>query len=145
MKTLTSEKAVGKRFPVGGDSFVYLGGVDGFSTIDYTGVAGVPGPPLHVHHTIDEAWYILEGKVEFQVGDERVTKSTGSLTMIPRGTAHTFKVLADARWLGIFSPGEGWNLVRKLGEILPPDGPPDQDAVLSLFASYETDIIGPPL
>jgi hypothetical protein len=29
---------------------------------------GVPGPPQHVHREYDEAWYILQGEVEFDLG-----------------------------------------------------------------------------
>ena len=31
------------------------------------------GPPPHVHRNEDETFYVLEGRVEFRLGDERVT------------------------------------------------------------------------
>jgi quercetin dioxygenase-like cupin family protein len=33
--------------------------------------AGFAGPPLHVHPDFDETFYVLEGELTFQVGDER--------------------------------------------------------------------------
>jgi uncharacterized cupin superfamily protein len=30
------------------------------------------GPPLHLHHREDEAFYVLEGEYEIQSGDDRI-------------------------------------------------------------------------
>jgi uncharacterized RmlC-like cupin family protein len=48
------------------------------------------GPPLHVHPTFDELFFVLEGKLTFQVGDEVKTIATGKSLHAPRGTPHTF-------------------------------------------------------
>ena len=46
---------------------------------------------------------------------------------------------------GIFSPGRYMRLLEELGELIPPDGPPDLAAVEALFARYDTEIVsGPP-
>ena len=47
------------------------------------------GPPLH-HHPWDEAYFVVEGDVEFQLGDriERVTQ--GNFVYTPAGLAHCF-------------------------------------------------------
>jgi len=58
--------------------------------------AGVPpGPPqliapLHVHHSDDEAWYVLEGVLRVQVGDEVVEARVGAGVFVVRGTKHTY-------------------------------------------------------
>src|SRR5437762_13838694 len=31
------------------------------------------GPPPHIHSREDESFFVLEGEVEFQVGDEKIT------------------------------------------------------------------------
>jgi quercetin dioxygenase-like cupin family protein len=54
-----------------------------------------PGPPLH-HHDFDEAFYVLEGELTFQVVDQLVTAGPGELVFAPRGIAHTFANLSDA-------------------------------------------------
>ena len=46
-----------------------------------------PGPPLH-HHDFDEAFYVLEGELIFQVDDALVTKGAGELAFAPRNVAH---------------------------------------------------------
>jgi quercetin dioxygenase-like cupin family protein len=68
--------------------------------------AGWPGPPLH-HHDFDEAFYVLDGALTFQVGEELVTAGPGALAFAPRGVHHTLANLADvpARYLLIITPG----------------------------------------
>ena len=55
----------GRVFTIGGDRVTVKGVADalgvGFALIDYRAAPGVPGPPLHRHDDIDEAWYLLEG------------------------------------------------------------------------------------
>lgn len=50
------------------------------------------GPPIHVHHRDDEAYYILEGKYEIYRANEPPSKATtGSFIYFPKGVAHTYK------------------------------------------------------
>jgi len=46
--------------------------------------------PLHKHNNDDEAWYVLEGTLGFQIGDERVEADAGQAVIVPRGTPHTY-------------------------------------------------------
>jgi quercetin dioxygenase-like cupin family protein len=52
-----------------------------------------PGPPLH-HHDFDEAFYVLEGELIFQVGDALITKRAGEFAFAPRNVVHTFATTA---------------------------------------------------
>jgi quercetin dioxygenase-like cupin family protein len=63
------------------------------------------GPPLH-KHDFDEAFYILEGELIFQVEDELITKRAGELAFIPRNVAHALanQSDADARYLLVCTP-----------------------------------------
>ena len=67
--------------------------------------AGRQGPPLH-HHDFDEAFYVLEGELTFQLGDELFTRGAGELAFAPRGVAHTYANLSgdDARALLVCTP-----------------------------------------
>jgi hypothetical protein len=49
-----------------------------------------PIAPLHLHHLDDEAWYVLGGKLAFQLDRETVELRAGGGMLVPRGTAHTF-------------------------------------------------------
>jgi len=53
------------------------------------------GPPLHTHD-FDEAFYMLEGELIFQVDEELATKGTGELFFAPRNVAHTLANHSDA-------------------------------------------------
>lgn len=46
--------------------------------------------PPHVHHRDDEAWYVLEGALCIQIGENVVEARAGSGVVVPRGTAHTY-------------------------------------------------------
>jgi mannose-6-phosphate isomerase-like protein (cupin superfamily) len=139
------EPGAGRRFTIGGDEIFLKGSTEhdgaGFSVVEYRG-AVQPGPPMHVHHTFEECWVILEGEVEFRVGDQSTIGRPGSFFLVPRGVHHTFQVLSPARWVGIFSPARYVGLIEELGALIPADGPPDQDAILALFKRYDSDIVG---
>jgi mannose-6-phosphate isomerase-like protein (cupin superfamily) len=68
--------------------------------------AGWGGPPLH-HHDFDEAFYVLDGEVTFQLGDEVTTAGPGTLVFAPRGSHHTLANLGTgpARYLLVCTPG----------------------------------------
>jgi quercetin dioxygenase-like cupin family protein len=53
------------------------------------------GPPLHTHD-FDEAFYMLDGELIFQVEDALVTKGAGELSFAPRNVAHTLANHNDA-------------------------------------------------
>ena len=53
------------------------------------------GPPLHTHD-FDEAFYMLEGELIFQVGDELVTKRAGEVSFAPRNVPHALANHSDA-------------------------------------------------
>jgi len=46
--------------------------------------------PPHVHHCDDEAWYVLEGELCIQMGEDVVEARAGSSVLVPRGTPHTY-------------------------------------------------------
>jgi mannose-6-phosphate isomerase-like protein (cupin superfamily) len=45
---------------------------------------------LHVHHSDDEAWYVLEGTLGFCLGDKKVTAPVGSAVLAPAGMPHAY-------------------------------------------------------
>jgi quercetin dioxygenase-like cupin family protein len=62
-------------------------------------------PPLH-RHDFDETFYILEGELTFQLGDDVVTRKAGEIAFAPRGVPHTYANLsgAPARALLVITP-----------------------------------------
>ncbi len=49
------------------------------------------GPPPHVHSREEESFYILEGEITFQIGEDRVVATAGTFANMPVGTPHSFK------------------------------------------------------
>lgn len=59
---------------------------------------------LHVHHTDDEAWHVLQGELTFRYTDRSETVGPGTTVFVRAGTPHTFNAAADARYLIILTP-----------------------------------------
>jgi quercetin dioxygenase-like cupin family protein len=49
------------------------------------------GPPPHVHSREEEGFYVLEGEITFQIGDERLVAGAGTFANMPVGTLHSFR------------------------------------------------------
>jgi mannose-6-phosphate isomerase-like protein (cupin superfamily) len=73
-----------------------LGSADNdFVVAEWRDGGGPPGPPrliapLHVHHRDDEAWYVFEGTLCVQKGEDVVEVPAGAGVLVPHGTAHTY-------------------------------------------------------
>jgi quercetin dioxygenase-like cupin family protein len=68
---------------------------------------GWDGPPLH-HHDFDEAFYVLEGELTFQLGEQLRGAGPGELIFAPRGAIHTLANLSErqARYILVCTPGQ---------------------------------------
>ncbi len=53
------------------------------------------GPPPHVQHREDEAFYVLEGEYGFLNEDLTMRVGAGSLIYVPRGHLHAHKNMGD--------------------------------------------------
>lgn len=78
-----------------------------YSIIDYISPPTGLGPPLHIHREMDETFYVTEGGLHFQVGEERILAGPGTIVHAPAGVKHAFwnSGSAPARMLVTFSPG----------------------------------------
>ena len=111
------------------------------------------GPPLHVHHGVDEAVWIIQGHVRFRCGERDFTIGPGSFVLLPRDVPHTFLVIGeqDAVLLGLLAPGGSERYFADIGEpaisvtaVSP--GPPDPEAVRRADERWNTEsVVGPPL
>lgn len=93
--------------------------------------------PRHVHHADDEAFYVLEGTLAFELAGETITVDAGGAVMIPKGTVHTWwnPGVEPARYL-IVMTRRVHELISQLhapGETRSPD---------ELFRAYESEIVG---
>ena len=107
----------------------------------------------HIHHAETEAFYVLDGEVEFLKGEQTVRVRVGEFVFIPRGVVHGFKNVGQepARCLGIVTPGGlAEKLLTGLGEpakaeTLPPlpEGPPDVEKIAQIVSKYDTEMVLP--
>ena len=101
---------------------------------------GEKGPDPHVHRQHTDAFYVLEGEVEFKLGPnlETVTGLPGTLAAAPPNVVHTFRNASDATaiFLNFHAPSMGFgDHIRGRGNAFdqfepPADGGLDE-AVLS--------------
>lgn len=75
------------------------------SIVELSSPPGFAGPPLH-RHDFDESFYVLEGELTFQLGDDVVTRRAGELAFAPRNVAHAYANHGDvdARALMVCTP-----------------------------------------
>ena len=107
-------------------------------------------PPMHVQLDEDEAFYVLDGEVEFEVDGEVVPATPGTFAFVARGSAHTFRVLTEtARFLVICSGKPTDNLEEffvAMGEpagerVLPEPKAPDLDRLLVLTEQMGIELV----
>lgn len=80
--------------------------------------SGTIGATPHVHHGHDEAYYVVEGRVTFLLGDDPTTVGAGSFILVPRETMHAFRSDGEARLLILHSPGGFEEYFRKAFPLL---------------------------
>lgn len=68
---------------------------------------GYVGPDAHIHKQHTDAFYVLEGALEFELDGERVSAPTGTLVAATPGVVHTFRNAGDerVRFLNVHAPG----------------------------------------
>lgn len=74
---------------------------------------GEQGPDLHEHREHADAFYVLEGEIEFRLGPggaRQIHADAGTLVLVPAGVAHAFRNEsgASARFLNIHAPSKGF-------------------------------------
>lgn len=102
------------------------------------------GPPLHIHPSQDEIFYISQGSYLFQCADEKFTLQKGDMIFLPRGVPHAFAQLSDTgKLLYFFQPsGKMEDYFRAMGNF---EGIPTQEEGAKLFQEHDMQISGPPL
>lgn len=125
---------------------VLLAGPAEVAVVDMEMATGSAGPPLHVHPTHGEGFYVLAGLLTVQVDAEIVTAGPGTWLWAPRDTPHTLANLGTdaARVLCVFAPG---GFERRFQRILAEldGGTVPAGLVEPSEAERATRIVGPPL
>ena len=91
--------------------------------------------PLHQHNHTHEAIFVLDGGLDFRLGDSRYQLSAGDFASIPPGTVHAYRMESHrTRFISWTTGAEGGGIYRILGrptsamvhensaeDVLPPD------------------------
>lgn len=122
-----------------------LGSVcDSFAVAEWRDAGGQPGPPrpiapLHKHNNDDEAWYVLEGRLCVQRGDEVVDVPAGAGVLVTRGTPHTYWNPGpdQTRYLLFMTP-----TILKLIEAIHRLEKRDAASLKAVFEQYDSVLLG---
>jgi len=86
---------------------------------------------LHIHHSDDEAWHILEGTLTFRFSGRTIEAHAGTTVFVPAGVAHTYyEAAGPTRYLIIMTPR-----LRELIAALHGTPRDEHSAILRKFAS----------
>jgi quercetin dioxygenase-like cupin family protein len=101
---------------------------------------------LHVHRVHEEAFYMLEGECEWQVGSQLVRARPGTFVFIPPGVTHNITNASDrpARMLLIISPPGYEHFFEELEKLVTRGGPPDANGIAELTNRYDTEQLSAP-
>jgi quercetin dioxygenase-like cupin family protein len=94
----------------------------------------------HSHSRLTEAFYVIDGALEFVVGGETIVATPGTFVLVPMGVDHawTNKTEGDARVLVLFSPSAQRAFFEEL-QSLPPADRGGGDAWRALTRKYGWD------
>ena len=103
-----------------------------------------PGPPPHVHRAHEEGFYILEGEIEFVVGEETIQVGVGGWVLAPIGVPHSFRNPGEksARFLNTFTPDRYIGYFNEIAALSNVSGQPDAAQMAEIMARYDSDVVG---
>jgi mannose-6-phosphate isomerase-like protein (cupin superfamily) len=101
------------------------------------------GPPMHIHHGIAEALYVLDGEYIVFMDDEEFRCPAGSFIFIPAEMPHGFRVAkVQSRKLNLYLPAAMVGYFDDLGDAIRREEA--DPAVLDGIANrYAVEVIGP--
>jgi quercetin dioxygenase-like cupin family protein len=97
--------------------------------------------PTHIHINEDELFTILEGEVEFKLGEKTEILTGGDFIFLPRDIPHSFKVIGtkNAKTIVTLTPAGLENMFEELSQL--PAGPPDFAKVAQICNNYGVSFI----
>ncbi len=109
-------------------------------------VAYGTGPGLHIHAAQEDTFYVLDGILSVQIGDDIVELGPGDFGTAPPGIPHSFtNAHADrpCRVINLMTPGIGFD--DYIGQIEEVAASGDPDALDRFHAQYGVTVVGPSL
>jgi quercetin dioxygenase-like cupin family protein len=92
--------------------------------------------PKHIHTNEDELFSVIEGEVEFEVGEQITILKSGDIIFLPRNIPHSFRVVGtqNAKTTATVTPAGLEKMFEELSVL--PAGPPDFSKVAQICGNY---------
>lgn len=119
---------------------------DAFVVAEATLAPGGFEPPLHLHREMTESLYLLSGRLDVRVGEDRRTVGAGSFVNVPAGVAHTMSVAGEepVRMLMVLSnPTRATQMFDVLEQVFA-NGAPDPETAGLLLGQLDMEMLEPP-
>ncbi len=89
------------------------------AVIEYHVPAGFPGPPVHIHPSFDEHFYVVEGELELRLEDDVIRAEAGGSLYVRGDRPHTFSNPTGevARMLLTATPGGFERFFRDMAAV----------------------------
>lgn len=111
---------------------------------EQTSLSQGKGTPLHIHHSQDEVFYVIDGSYYFQVGDEKFKLEKGDSIFLPRKVPHTWTQISESGKMTVVLQPAG-KLEEFFVTMAALDHEPTQKEVEKIFADNDMQVVGPPL
>ena len=126
-----------------GDTLTWLaGGAEtggGYSLHDRIAPPGSASIP-HVHHQVSEAFYVIDGEIEFAIANRKLVGGPGTFALARVGERHAWRNTSgrEARVLVIFSPPVDYGYFEELDRLTrsASEGRPDLASLAALAEQY---------
>jgi mannose-6-phosphate isomerase-like protein (cupin superfamily) len=130
-------------------------GRDGISVLERR-APHADSPPLRVHHTEDEAFYVLEGELRIRAAHAEFRIGSGEAALAGSVVPHTYRVESreGARWLNVTTHRDYVRVVAAVShqavrpELPTPQGPPtpeQPEALATTAREHRIEFVALPL
>jgi quercetin dioxygenase-like cupin family protein len=107
-------------------------------------VGYLSGPPLHIHREQHDTFYVLEGVLSIQVGEDITELHPGDFATVPPGVPHTFDNIQSGQVVKVANLMTPSGFDAYFAEVaeLETDGNNTTEALEHLAAKYGTTVVG---
>jgi mannose-6-phosphate isomerase-like protein (cupin superfamily) len=107
--------------------------------------------PLHLHHRLEDSFYLLSGELALRCGDESFVVRAGDYVSLPRGVPHTLANVGDveAVMLQTHTDSSFLDFIRAIGvpatQPRPEFASMDLPAMNAIAGQTGQPVVGPPM
>jgi mannose-6-phosphate isomerase-like protein (cupin superfamily) len=100
---------------------------------------GAGMPFLHLHRSYEEAFYVIEGDVRFQLGADELDAGPGSAVLVPAGVPHCFRNdgSTDVRWFVVAAPAAAVTAIEEAAAV----APGDLEHLVEIFDRHDSELL----